>query len=92
MELTAEVLLIDLLCCAVLCCSLWPQTLLLAVLLSSLTTLPLALHLTWAPQKWRTLLLELRCSLDSLWWLAGRPTDRPTTLCGAASALVVGCG
>ncbi|CAI5730198.1 unnamed protein product [Hyaloperonospora brassicae] len=39
---------------------LWPQTLLLAVLLSSLTTMPLALHLTWAPQKWRTLLLELR--------------------------------
>uniref|UniRef100_A0AAV1VPA6 Glycosylphosphatidylinositol anchor biosynthesis protein 11 n=1 Tax=Peronospora matthiolae TaxID=2874970 RepID=A0AAV1VPA6_9STRA len=39
---------------------LWPQTLLLAVLLSGCTTMPLALHLTCAPQKWLNLLLDLR--------------------------------
>ncbi|EGZ21381.1 hypothetical protein PHYSODRAFT_557448 [Phytophthora sojae] len=38
---------------------LWMQTLLLAVLLSSCVTMPLALHLGCAPRKWLDLLLEL---------------------------------
>ncbi|POM71228.1 3-ketodihydrosphingosine reductase TSC10 [Phytophthora palmivora] len=38
---------------------LWQQTLLLAVLLSSCVTMPLALHLGCAPRKWLDLLLEL---------------------------------
>ncbi|UIZ27448.1 hypothetical protein KXD40_005515 [Peronospora effusa] len=39
--------------------ALWMQTLLLAVLLSSCVTMPLALHLGCAPRKWLDLLLEL---------------------------------
>ncbi|KAG6617433.1 Phosphatidylinositol-glycan biosynthesis class F protein [Phytophthora cinnamomi] len=41
---------------------LWMQTLLLAVLLSSCVTMPLALHLGCAPRKWLDLLLELSVS------------------------------
>ncbi|KAE9360161.1 hypothetical protein PR003_g373 [Phytophthora rubi] len=41
---------------------LWMQTFLLAVLLSSCVTMPLALHLGGAPRKWLDLLLELRVS------------------------------
>ncbi|KAF4323026.1 hypothetical protein BBO99_00003408 [Phytophthora kernoviae] len=39
---------------------LWMQTLLLAVLISSCTTMPLAIYLGCAPRKWLDLLLELR--------------------------------
>ncbi|KAI9993541.1 hypothetical protein PInf_015664 [Phytophthora infestans] len=41
---------------------LWMQTLLLAVLLSSCVTMPLALHLGCAPRKWLDLLLALSVS------------------------------
>ncbi|KAG7385036.1 hypothetical protein PHYPSEUDO_001972 [Phytophthora pseudosyringae] len=41
---------------------LWMQTLLLAVLLASCVTMPLALHLGPAPRKWLDLLLELSVS------------------------------
>ncbi|KAG7398306.1 hypothetical protein PHYBOEH_011301 [Phytophthora boehmeriae] len=39
---------------------LWMQTLLLAVLMSSCTTMSLAMHFGCAPRKWLDLLLELR--------------------------------
>jgi hypothetical protein len=50
----------ELLYCCYCSFSLWKQTLLLAVLLSSCTTMPLALHLGFAPRRWLDLLLELR--------------------------------
>ncbi|KAL4115483.1 hypothetical protein PRIC2_013644 [Phytophthora ramorum] len=41
---------------------LWAQTLLLAVLISSYTTMPLAVQLGYAPRKWLDLILDLSVS------------------------------